>query len=445
MTERLFQYKIKTAEAQQQIYGYYNSQKQFNVVPSGRRALKTETAKRRLVKRMLGAHDPKSPYYVSSRTANYFVACPTLAQTIRIYWKDMIALLKPFIKDYNKSQRTIELVNGATLFFLSGEAPERFEGMMWDGGILDEYGNMAEDVWTEHISECLADTGGYCDFIGVPEGRNHYYKLYNDAKETPEYWDTWHWLSKDVLADHIIEQYKKMLDEKTFRQEMEGSFESYQGRAYYPFDHALHLHRVVYKKDTPLFIQFDFNTAPGVATFSQECQKGQVLTLPDFTGTGCVGEVYINKGSNTELVCGKVIQLFRQHEGIFIIDGDATGGAHKTSSDRSDWEIVIQMFKIAFPNRVHFKVPPSNPFERDRINAVNSRLKNIKGEVSLVIDPDKCPRLVEDFDNTSLNDKGELDKPAGHKYSHMTDALGYYISRVFPVIRYVNPQMTHWK
>ena len=445
MNNRLFRYHIKTKEATEQILGYYNSRKQFNVVPSGRRALKTETAKRRLLRRALSAHDKNSPYFVANRTANYFIACPTLPQTIRVYWKDMVALTEGFRKGLNKTQRTIELINGSAIYFLSGEIPERFEGMMWDGGILDEYGNMAEEVWAEHLAQCVADTGGYVDFIGVPEGRNHYYKLYEDAKLCPQYWDTWHWKSKDILADQIIEQYANMLDEQTFRQEMEGSFESYQGRAYYPFNHELHIKKCLYDKTQPLYCQFDFNTSPGVAVFTQECHGTQVQGLPNYKGTLAVGEVYITKGSNTELICGKAIQLWRQHEGIFVIDGDATGGAHKTNSEKSDWEIVLQMFRVAFPNRIKFMVSNSNPFERDRINAVNRRLKNTKGEVNLVIDAERCPHLVEDFDNTSLNAKGELDKPAGHKYSHMTDALGYYISRAFPVIKYMAPTPQYWK
>ena len=439
MEQRLFQYSIRTIHARQQIMGFYNSQKQYNIVPSGRRSYKTETAKRRLRKRMVSCHDPTSPYYVARSAPNYFIACPTLAQTIRIYWKDMVDLLKPFTKKENKSQRTIEIWNGATLYLLSGEAPERFEGPMWDGGILDEFGNMAHDVWTNHIAACVADTGGYVDFIGVPEGHNHYYKLFTDAKDMPEYWDTWHWKSIEVLPDRIIEQYRMMLDETTFRQEFEGSFENYQGRAYYPFDRTESCRKLEYNPDKLIVVCLDFNVEPGVAGFAQE--QGQ----PDFKGTGIIGEVHIGKNSNTEMVCAKAIQMIRSHKGPIDLDGDATGGARRTCSDRTDWEIALNMFRNAFPGRVSLKTPRQNPFERDRINAVNARLKNGKGERLLMFDPDKCPRTIDDFDCVSLNDKGELDKKTNPNLTHHSDAIGYHIARCFPVIQWVDNPMKMWK
>ena len=433
---RLFKYQIRTESAKEQIVGFYNSRKQFNLVPAARRALKTETAKRRLRKRALLAHDHTSRFYVKDRLANFFIACPTLPQTIRIYWQDMLLLLSPFIMKKDISSKTLQLINGTTIYLMSGETPERFEGMMWDGGILDEYGNMKEEVWTHHLSECLADTNGYCDFIGVPEGQNHYYHLYKYAQEHPEQWDTWHWVSADVLPDETIQYYKEMLDEVTFRQEMLGSFENYQGRAYYNFSNES-IRPLVYDNTKPIIAAFDFNTSPGVAIILQE------QMVEDHIATGVIKEVYVEQHSNTAMVCSLLAQKIAGHKGIIELHGDASGGAHRSCSDKSDWEIVINELRKSFPTQLRPCYLKDNPYVRDRINAMNIRLKNGVGQRNLFVD-NACKKTIEDFNCVTLDDKGELDKKE-KKYTHITDAIGYYISTRFPVLQYNNVLPQYWK
>ena len=45
----------------------------------------------------------------------------------------------------------ISLKNGAQIWVVGLDRPERIEGSPWDGGVLDEYGNMRANAWPEHI------------------------------------------------------------------------------------------------------------------------------------------------------------------------------------------------------------------------------------------------------------------------------------------------------
>jgi hypothetical protein len=64
---------------------------------------------------------------------------------------------------------------------------------------------------------------------------------------------------------------------------------------------------------------------------------------------------------------------------------------------------------------------------------MNSRLKNTLGEVHLKVDPHKAPNVIKDFEGTSLIEgTGELDK-SDLTFTHLTDAIGYYIEKRFPV------------
>lgn len=406
----------------------------FNVNPAGRRSGKTEIAKRKLVIRMMRGTRYDDP--------RFFAAAPTYGQAKRIYWEDLKRLTPRWfqLRPPSESELIIYGVNGAIIQVLGMDKPERIEGTPWDGGILDEYGNMKKETWPQHVRPALSDRNGWCDLIGVPEGRNHYYDIAKEAQANlSREWGYFWWKSADILSPSEIEAAKKDLDELTYQQEFEGSFVNFEGRAYYPFLEHTHTTRISYDPKQPLIFTFDFNVAPGTAGVIQEKQIKDLETgipLVGDTLTGIIGEVYIPRNSNTPLVCNKLINDWGKHEGRIICFGDSTGGARGSAKvGGSDWDLVKNILKRHFGDRVEFDIPAANPSERDRINSVNSRLRTMSGKIRLMIDPGKAPHMVKDFEGVVLvkGGSGEIDKKANPELSHLSDGVGYYVHRKYPV------------
>jgi hypothetical protein len=407
----------------------------FNVNPAGRRSGKTELAKRKLVLNAIKG--------TAFDDARFFAAAPTRDQAKRIYWDDIKRLTPRWFqsKPPNESELIVYGINGSIVQVLGMDKPERIEGTPWDGGILDEFGNMKRQTWGEHVRPALSDRNGWCDLIGVPEGRNHYYDIAklaqaNDTGEWGYYW----WISADILDKKEIAAAKADLDELTYMQEYEASFVNFQGRAYYPFLDRTHCARIEYDPDQPLIFCFDFNVAPGVAAAIQEKQVFDLATKVPLIGeaiSGVVGEVYIPRNSNTPMVCNRLITDFGDHRGEIYIYGDATGGAKKSSAiSGSDWDLVKQVLNAHFgAARVHYEVPLANPSERDRVNSVNSRLMTMSGKIRLMVDPNKAPHATKDFEGVQLIEggSGEIDKKKTPELTHLSDSIGYYIHRKFPV------------
>ena len=429
---------------------YRSSDARFIVMPPGRRSGKSELAKRKVITRAFKARglpwsDPR-----------FFLAAPTREQAKRIFWADLKAFIPSELiaGEASESTLTLKLVSGAEISVLGMDKPERIEGTPWDGGVLDEYANMKEKTWGEHVRPALSDRRGWCDFIGVPEGRNHYFHLYNQARqrkiedgnESP--WDTFHWRSEDILPADEIAEAKRDLDPLTFEQEYGGSFVSFEGRCYYPFHEAIHVRRMSYDPQQPLILCFDFNVAPGVCVVAQE------LRLPGMTGTetgtAVIGEVYIPRNSNTPAVCRKLINDWGSHAGLVLCYGDSSGGANKSSAEEgNDWELIKRDLGKHFGDRVVYRVPPINPSERARINAVNTRLKSGDGRVNLVVDGARANNVVLDFEGVQLlkGGSGEIDK-AKHRTdgrTHISDALGYYIVAEFPVRSSARAGSRQWR
>jgi hypothetical protein len=438
---------------------YWNSPHRFNVVPAGRRSGKTELAKRKLVRRALGA--------TTSWRPSFFAAAPTRDQAKRIYWDDLKALVgrNMMAKPPSETDLCIYTLTGAELWVVGLDKPERIEGKPWDGGILDEFGNCKPNAWGANVRPALSDRQGWCDLIGVPEGRNHYYDVNNNALAQMQElgakseWGSFTWPSKDILPPEEIAAAMRDLDELTFDQEYNASFVNFEGRAYYPFNQRLHCKPLGYDPRAPLILCFDFNVEPGVCAIIQEqslpgqyhrtpfpakVRGGNPIPNPEgapmldrpLAGSGVIGEVHIPRNSNTPAVCRKIIADWGNHQGPVRCYGDATGGARGSAKvEGSDWELIERELRPKFRERLAIRMRESNPAERARVNAVNSRLKSTFGDIRLMVDPRKAPNVVKDFDGvtTLKGGSGEIDKAANPALTHLTDAIGYYIEAEFPV------------
>jgi hypothetical protein len=412
----------------------WRSDARFKVVSAGRRSGKTELAKRDSV---IGALEE-----TEVEGARYILAAPTLAQAKEIFWQDLQDLVPEWAKvKTSHSELTIWLVNGSRLMVCGLDRPQRIEGSPIRDIKVDEYANCQADAWDAHIRPALstADCLGTAWLFGVPEGRNHYYKKHQQARSCSDgEWDAFTWHSADIIPAEEVEAARGSMDVMTFRQEYEGSFETFEGRAYYDFGDG-NLRELRYDPDLDLIFCFDFNVSPGTASVWQE----------QSIGTCCVGEVWIPQNSNTPAVCEKLAADWGAegagHKGRVKCYGDATGGARGTAKvDGTDWEIIEGHMRRAFPgtvrvagrtlHRVSVNVPKRNPRERSRVNAVNARIKAADGTRRLFVDPKRAPHVVEDLEGVRLlkGGSGEIDKKADPELTHLSDGAGYYVEREHP-------------
>lgn len=438
---------------------YLKSTARINVVAAGRRAFKTEGAKRRVLRGALMYRGRNSKYDDGSE-GQFFATAPTHQQAKDIFWRDLVSMTPQSclrtgnpLRDISHSELRIQLRNNCVIRVAGLDKPQRIEGGFWDGGVISEYGNTKPGLVDENIRPMMI-TGGWLDIEGVPEGRNHYYDLWEEANENasgeymPHHWTTgevlWRYLGRQRANEEMASAMKKM-DREVYNQEYNADFINFTGRAYYNFERDVHVHKVEYDPRLPLVFCFDFNEEPGVAVVCQEgnlpkeLNGGKVLK-----GTKAIGEVYIPRNSKTPKVVKKLatdwhkkIMSARNPQPVYL-HGDATGGAGGSSAvEGSDWELVNKYMKQLFPGvTIRDRVPKANPYERVRVNSVNSRLESADGVRRMAVDP-SCKYLIRDLEGvvTVEGGSGEIDKPSkgeGSMLTHISDAIGYYITEDFP-------------
>jgi hypothetical protein len=417
----------------------WTSNARFRVVPAGRRSGKTELAKRFLITEALSHLDSKETV-----DGWYVFAAPTRDQAKRIYWEDLKNMIPRSLMMYKprESDLSVVLWNGVKIQVLGMDVPERVEGPPLDGIVLDEYANMKPQLWGANIRPALDTLGrnGWAWFIGVPEGRNHYWDMYKSAlKPENEEWDAFTWYSSVILPEEVIRQAKNDLDPLTYQQEYEASFVTFAGRAYYTFTEETHaVQNLPYYPTRPLILCFDFNKSPGTCAILQEQNYEGPREDVAKEITAAIGEVWIRKNSNTPQVCEEVIARWGNHKGPVYAYGDATGGITTTQSSRtsgSDWDQIESILGKHYGNRFWTDIPLKNPSERGRVNAMNSRLMSYDRKVHFLIDKIQCPHLIDDLESVGLKDdgSGKLDKEPGDPLTHISDGVGYYIVREFPI------------
>jgi len=403
----------------------WNSSARFQVVPAGRRSGKTEFAKRIGIRKALGPQKFENAWYV--------FAAPTHQQAKRIYWDDLKQMVPPRLRlgHPRESGMLIKLYNGAKIQVLGLDKPYRIEGPPLDWICLDEYGNMKESVWKDHVRPALSDRLGQAMFIGVPEGRNHYWNTYKFAQvESNATWEAFSWVSADILPSGEIEAARKELDPRSFEQEYEASFLNFEGRVYYTFDPAIHASkRLSYNPKLDLIFMFDFNVSPGVAAVGQEqYYRDELCTM-------ILDEVWIPNNSNTEMVCKELIKRWGHHKLNALAYGDPTGGNRGSAKlSGSDWDIIKTHLRGHFKGRYSERVPRHAGPEGSRINAVNRRILSADQTVRLFVNRD-CERIIMDFEGVTYKAGiKEIDKSSSPMLTHISDAIGYYVAHRFPIV-----------
>lgn len=158
----------------------------------------------------------------------YYIA-PTFEQGKKILWPLLKELGGDLIATKYENTGTLTLVNGRRISIKGADRPDSLRGVGLSYVVLDEYAFMKEEVWEMIVSPALARSEGGALFIGTPDGKNHFYTLYQYglADEYPK-WKSWHYKSIDnpYLPAAEIEEAEARMSRERFRQEMEAEFET---------------------------------------------------------------------------------------------------------------------------------------------------------------------------------------------------------------------------
>jgi hypothetical protein len=378
----------------------------FRVLVTGRRFGKTTLAIREL------CYHARIPGRVCWFVTNSY------RQAKQICWVKLKEILKDlrWIKKINEAELTIELKNGSRICLRGADNKDSLRGVGIDFIVLDECADIEETAWTEVLRPTLSDTKGVAMFAGTPKGMNWFHDLYQRGQDPSEKdWSSYLFTTIDggFVDAGEIEQAKRDLDAKTFRQEYQATWETYSGIIYYGFSMSENVKHFDVPLDTNVIhVSCDFNLDPMAAVVSY-IDNGIVYIFDEI-------QIW---SSNTDELCQ---EIHRRYPGkkIFCYPDPASRQRKTSAGGKTDLSILQNAGFIC-------KVPPRHMAVRDRINSVNAKLCSASGERQVFIHP-KCKNLLNSISKHTYKEGTVLpDKTQG--FDHMNDALGYLISFLYPI------------
>ena len=390
-----------------------DSPARFKVVCSGRRFGKTTLAIRQMA------------YFARIPNKVVWYCSPSYRMSKQIVWLQIKKLLQDlnWIKKVNEAELTLLLRNGSRICLRGADNPDSLRGVGIDFLVLDEVADISEHAWREVLRPTLSDTGGHALFCSTPKGLNWFHDLYQEGqKSTDDQWASWQFTTIDGgwVPESEIEQAKKDLDAKTFRQEYEATFETYSGIIYYGFNMKHNVKNIDLPEDvTAIHVGLDFNLNPMFATVSYI--KDDIIHVFD--------EIQI-WSSNTDEISEEILRRYPGKK-VFVYPDPAARQRRTSSARRTDASILMNAGFIVKMPRAHMSI-------RDRINCVNSKLCNAMGIRGVLIDP-RCKNLINSLirhtykvgTNLPTKDEG---------WDHANDSLGYLVSFLYPIRKETTPQ-----
>jgi len=391
-----------------------SSTKRFRVLVTGRRFGKTHLCLTEILRKARFSDNGKI-FYVS----------PTYRMSKEIMWKQLKKKVKElrWVKYINETELTVVLINNCQISLKGADkSADNLRGVGLNFLVLDEFADIPEEAWSEVLRPTISDkhVNGEVLFVGTPKGMGNWsFEMYQKGKSEDPEWASWKFTTIEggQVEEHEIEQAKKDLDERSFRQEYLASFETYNGVVYYNFNREQNVKPCKYDPQAIIHVGLDFNIDPMSACLFH--LKNGVAEFFD--------EIVIYS-SNTDEFVDELLSRYPKNK--IIVYPDPASRQRKTSAGgRTDLTILQNA-------GLNVKCRNTHALVRDRINSVNSRLKNFDGNKNILIDP-SCKNLINGLMKQMY--KEGTNQPEKNGNDHMNDALGYAIEYIFPITSNLPP------
>jgi len=195
------------------------SSARFKVIAAGRRTGKSHLAAVSLILSALNGEKGKT-----------FYVAPTQGQARDVIWNTIFDIAGEIIERSHVNNLEITLAGGNTIYLKGADRPDTLRGVSLKHLVLDEYAFMKPEVFDSILRPALADCKGTAIFIGTPEGRNHFFDVYQGAESWDD-WESFHYTSFDnpIVDRKEIEHARQTLPAWAFQQEFMASFDARTG------------------------------------------------------------------------------------------------------------------------------------------------------------------------------------------------------------------------
>jgi hypothetical protein len=238
------------------------------------------------------------------RQRKYGHVLPTLTQARDVAWEMVKYYMDAYQgREFNESLMRVKFANGSTFQLYGADDPDRFRGPAFSGISFDEFPLMPPNIFSEVVSKGLADHLGWACFLGTIKGKNHLWKTYTAAVQTPAEWfAVWQDVEVSLRTETgatIMALRRSMLDDQKLIAQGLMSQEEYDQEWFLSIDAAIkgayygkilsriakmgQIGRVPYDPNLPVDTDWDLGMNDKMTVwFSQHARSAREMRLIDY-------------------------------------------------------------------------------------------------------------------------------------------------------------------
>lgn len=360
----------------------------------------------------------------------------SIKQAKDVMWRSLVKGTDPIfpresIKEINNVDHYFVLINDTRITVTGSENVDGLLGKTCDKLYIDEWQSHHNQsyIW-QLLQPMIAARQGDVVFAGTARG-------FDDLWEKCQYgqggspmkkknWRSWHVPTRlsgtPAGTPEALALAKSTLSPEQYAQEYEASPTASTGLVYPNFGNDnirtnLTLNPLVNGEVTEprLQIGMDFNVDNMMAVIGISVINGKYKELH------IVDEIHLTYNSNTQTMAQEIQRRYGNRN--LIIYPDASG-RNRHAADRSTNHTVLTSSPFNFVIKFDHC---GNPEIIDRVNVVNSVIKNAHDDVRLFVDP-RCKKTIQTLTRQQYKN-GKPDKDSG--LDHAGDALGYLVWQLY--------------
>lgn len=242
------------------------------------------------------------------RVGTYYYFFPEFSQGKRVIWdgidndgfKFTDHIPKAVLKQAHKTDLKWELINGSIIQIIGTDKFDKVRGSNPVGCVFSEYAFQNPAAW-DVVRPILRANGGWAVFNSTPFGKNHFYDLYEMAKEDEAWYTDLVTVEDSVdengvryVPEELIEQDRKEgYSEEMIRQEYYCDFTANSQGFYYLklMEEALEQERITtvpYQPEVPVDTWWDIGVSDSTAIWFTQI-VGKEIRVIDFYQSNSVG------------------------------------------------------------------------------------------------------------------------------------------------------------
>ena len=230
----------------------------------------------------------------------YAYIAPTYSQAKRIAWDYLKEYTRPLGGTANVSELRVDFM-GRRISLYGADNPDALRGIYLDGCVIDEYGDVNPQLFTNVIRPALSDRIGWAMFIGTPKGANHFKELRDFAIDVDN--DTWQLKEfkasqTGLIAEEELLDAKKAMGDNKYNQEFEISFDSpiigsYYGEMIKDLIDNNHVRDIPTESATGKWTAFDLGMSDSTSIWVAETIGGEIRIMDYYENAGQSLDHYI--------------------------------------------------------------------------------------------------------------------------------------------------------